>query len=259
MRIFEIACDSAKPTWVQVLPASADLVDAVARHDVAADARLPHADEDDVGIRLGDGDRADRGALDLAVGHRHPVLAAVGRLPEAAAHGAEVGLARPSLHAAHRDRAAAAIRADAAPPKGVEHGTWRPRPAANPPAGPARSPAARCRAATRRLRGRRSSRQRLDEISFMPPGEEALSTGHGPRYDGSMPLFEFQCRDCEKPFESFVTTERKPSCPSCGSENLSKLLSRLGMVGAGASRTSAASCAAPAPMCGAQGGRCGCN
>ncbi|HVL68665.1 MAG TPA: zinc ribbon domain-containing protein [Vicinamibacterales bacterium] len=72
-----------------------------------------------------------------------------------------------------------------------------------------------------------------------------------------MPLFEYQCRDCEKPFETFVTVDRKAACPSCGSENLLKLLSRLGMVGAGASQAEAA-CEMPAPMCGAQGGRCGC-
>jgi hypothetical protein len=46
------------------------LVDAVARHDVAADARLAHADVDEVRVRLRDGDRADRRALDLTVGDR---------------------------------------------------------------------------------------------------------------------------------------------------------------------------------------------
>jgi putative FmdB family regulatory protein len=73
-----------------------------------------------------------------------------------------------------------------------------------------------------------------------------------------MPLFEYQCRDCEKPFEAFVTAERKAECPACHGTNLSKLLSTLGMVGTGAS-ASAEACAAPAPMCGARGGRCGCN
>jgi putative FmdB family regulatory protein len=73
-----------------------------------------------------------------------------------------------------------------------------------------------------------------------------------------MPLFEFQCRDCEKPFEAFVTTDRKAACPACGSANLLKMLSRLGMVGVGGSHSEAA-CEAPAPMCGMQGGRCGCH
>jgi putative FmdB family regulatory protein len=71
-----------------------------------------------------------------------------------------------------------------------------------------------------------------------------------------MPLYEYQCRDCDKPFEMFVTSDRKAACPSCGSEQLTKLLSRLGMVGAGDSRDTA--CDAPAQMCGARGGRCGC-
>jgi putative FmdB family regulatory protein len=72
-----------------------------------------------------------------------------------------------------------------------------------------------------------------------------------------MPLFEYVCRDCEKPFEAFVTADRKAECPTCHGANLSKLLSRLGMVGVSASQPS--SCAAPATMCGAQGGRCGCH
>jgi putative FmdB family regulatory protein len=74
-----------------------------------------------------------------------------------------------------------------------------------------------------------------------------------------MPLFEYLCRDCNKPFEAFVTAERTPSCPACSGGNLSKLLSRLGMVGASSSRSDAAACEMPAPMCGAQGGRCGCQ
>jgi len=73
-----------------------------------------------------------------------------------------------------------------------------------------------------------------------------------------MPLFEYQCRDCEKPFEAFVTGERVPACPSCGGANLLKLLSTLGMVGTSASARADA-CGAPAPMCGARGGKCGCN
>ncbi|HJR58527.1 MAG TPA: zinc ribbon domain-containing protein, partial [Vicinamibacterales bacterium] len=43
-------------------------------------------------------------------------------------------------------------------------------------------------------------------------------------YDTSMPVFEFQCRDCERSFESFVTAERKPACPACGGANLLKQL-----------------------------------
>ena len=71
-----------------------------------------------------------------------------------------------------------------------------------------------------------------------------------------MPLYEYQCRECETPFETFVTSDRKAACPSCGSADLLKLLSRVGMVGTGGTRGDA--CDAPAPMCGAQGGQCGC-
>ena len=74
-----------------------------------------------------------------------------------------------------------------------------------------------------------------------------------------MPLFEYLCRDCNKPFEAFVTAERRPVCPSCSGDNLSKLLSRVGMVGVASARSTADACPMPAPMCGAQGGRCGCH
>jgi putative FmdB family regulatory protein len=71
-----------------------------------------------------------------------------------------------------------------------------------------------------------------------------------------MPLYEYVCRDCDKSFETFVTASRKAECPSCHGENLSRLLSRLGMVGASSAR--ADNCAMPSrPTCG--GGTCGCH
>ncbi len=70
-----------------------------------------------------------------------------------------------------------------------------------------------------------------------------------------MPLFEYECRDCGKPFEAFVTAERVPECPACHGSNLAKLLSSPGMVGVASARGE--SCAMPAaPACG--DGRCGC-
>src|SRR5439155_26882660 len=90
-------------------------IDAVAGHDVAADAGLAHADVHDVGARLAHGHGADRRALDLAVGDWRPRLAAVRRLPQSAAHRAEIRVLRTSAHAAHGDRASAAIGADRAP------------------------------------------------------------------------------------------------------------------------------------------------
>jgi putative FmdB family regulatory protein len=71
-----------------------------------------------------------------------------------------------------------------------------------------------------------------------------------------MPLFEYECRDCGKPFEAFVTASRTAACPACEGTNLTKLLSSPGMVGVAAAPRSE-SCGRPAaPVCG--GGRCGC-
>ena len=91
------------------------LVGAAALNDVAADVRLAGADVDDVGIRGGDGDRADRRVVDQAVGHRLPGRAAVGRLPQAAAGRAHVVLVRPRRAAGDGNGAAAARGAETAP------------------------------------------------------------------------------------------------------------------------------------------------
>jgi putative FmdB family regulatory protein len=70
-----------------------------------------------------------------------------------------------------------------------------------------------------------------------------------------MPLYEYRCRDCEKPFEAFVTADRTPACPGCHGTNLARLLSTPGWVGVAAARSEG--CAMPAAAaCG--GGRCGC-
>ena len=120
MRIFEIASESREADVRPRLAGVGRLVDAVARLDVAADARLAHPDEDDVGVRLRDGDRADRCAVNLPVRHRRPAVAVVRRLPQAAADGSEVRLVLPALHAGHRDRAAATRGTDAPPLERVE-------------------------------------------------------------------------------------------------------------------------------------------
>ena len=108
-----------------VLPGRARVaaaVDAVARKDIAANARLAHPDEDEVGVGFGHRDRADRGGVDLEIGDGEPVFAAVGRLPEAAAGGAEVGFEGAADDAAGGDGAAAAVRAEVAPGVGGEEG-----------------------------------------------------------------------------------------------------------------------------------------
>jgi putative FmdB family regulatory protein len=41
----------------------------------------------------------------------------------------------------------------------------------------------------------------------------------------TMPIYEYLCRDCHHPFETLVTAERRPACPTCGSANLDKQVS----------------------------------
>ena len=96
------------------------LVDAIARHDVAANRRLAHTDVHDIGIALAHRHRAHRGAGDLAVGHRPPVLAAIGGLPQPAAGGAEIRLVLAPYDPAGGNRPAATIRADIPPPERLE-------------------------------------------------------------------------------------------------------------------------------------------
>ncbi len=40
-----------------------------------------------------------------------------------------------------------------------------------------------------------------------------------------MPLYDFQCNDCQKTFELLVRGSAAPTCPSCGSQRLEKLVS----------------------------------
>lgn len=73
-----------------------------------------------------------------------------------------------------------------------------------------------------------------------------------------MPLFEYECRDCGRAFEAFVTAARQPACPGCGSASLAKLLSRPGMVGA-AESTRQADSGPPVGGCGMGGAACACR
>jgi putative FmdB family regulatory protein len=40
-----------------------------------------------------------------------------------------------------------------------------------------------------------------------------------------MPLYEYECRGCHSKFEYLTRGGQSPSCPSCKSEDLQKLLS----------------------------------
>ena len=73
-----------------------------------------------------------------------------------------------------------------------------------------------------------------------------------------MPIFEYECRDCGRTFEAFVTTERTAGCPACQSTHLTKLLSSPGMVGVSAD-PQAKDNSFPTGACGAGGAGCACR
>jgi len=41
-----------------------------------------------------------------------------------------------------------------------------------------------------------------------------------------MPIYDYRCNNCNKTFELLVRSSSTPACPSCGSLQLEKLLSR---------------------------------
>jgi hypothetical protein len=86
------------------------LVDAVAVRGIAAHAGFAHAHVNHVGIGIGHGDGAHGAGFELAVGHREPRAAAVGGLPHAAAHAAEIINVGLRGNAGHRHHAASAER-----------------------------------------------------------------------------------------------------------------------------------------------------
>src|SRR5207244_11773661 len=92
----------------------------VAVRYVAADAALAHAHVDHVRVGLRDRDRTDGRALEESVGRVLPVLAAIHRLPHAAAGRAEIeGVAIPRI-ARNGTDPTAAIRARATPFEPIE-------------------------------------------------------------------------------------------------------------------------------------------
>src|SRR5438132_4662334 len=95
-------------------------VDDITVRDVAADAALAHSNIDDVRIGQGDGDAANGRAFEEAIARVLPVLAAVHRLPHAAAGRAEVERVAILGIRCDRTHAPAAIRTCTAPFELVE-------------------------------------------------------------------------------------------------------------------------------------------
>ena len=122
VRVLRIHGDAADVVGVvesDVRPGNARidrLVHAVAVADRIAERRLTTANVNRVGTRRRHGERADRGDR-LRIEHGRPGAAGVHRFPDAAVHGSEIELVRPSGHAAHGIDTASAERAQHAPPK----------------------------------------------------------------------------------------------------------------------------------------------
>jgi putative FmdB family regulatory protein len=71
-----------------------------------------------------------------------------------------------------------------------------------------------------------------------------------------MPLYEYQCRDCEREVELLVRNEHERlECPECGGSKLMKLLS----VTASAHTGGAGPAASGPPSGGGCGGGCACH
>ncbi len=46
-----------------------------------------------------------------------------------------------------------------------------------------------------------------------------------------MPIYEYQCRDCQHRFEAIVSASRQASCPSCRGQALDKQISVFAVSG----------------------------
>lgn len=67
-----------------------------------------------------------------------------------------------------------------------------------------------------------------------------------------MPLYEYDCPRCDRKFELLVRSDTVPACPSCGGQDLKKLLSTfaVSVAAGGGSRASLPASAAPCGSCG---------
>ena len=59
-----------------------------------------------------------------------------------------------------------------------------------------------------------------------------------------MPIFEYVCKDCNKPFEALVLGSREPECPTCHGKNLAQQISVFSVGGGGQAGSGFTSCSA---------------
>src|SRR5215213_2205405 len=120
VRVDADLADVARITQPAVGPAPPGVgtaVDAVAMGDVDTDGRFAGTSVDDVRVGRRNRQRADRGCGEEAIGHGLPVGAAIGCLPDAAGHRAEVVGMRLLGAAGHGDHPTATKRTNASPPE----------------------------------------------------------------------------------------------------------------------------------------------
>ena len=75
-----------------------------------------------------------------------------------------------------------------------------------------------------------------------------------------MRLYDFSCAGCGLAFEDLVTTPEEARCPSCGSQQVERQLSRFSVGGRANAEAPCAAMTGGVPMCGAGGcggGGCG--
>lgn len=56
-----------------------------------------------------------------------------------------------------------------------------------------------------------------------------------------MPIYEYQCKDCDEQFTVFIRSfadieKREKSCPSCGRQNLRRLVSQVAVISSESNR-----------------------
>jgi len=69
---------------------------------------------------------------------------------------------------------------------------------------------------------------------FIFVGMEKYSAGSDhdrTRMRGPMPLYSYRCKACDHGFETLVRSSDTPACPSCGSGDLTRLLSGVAAEG----------------------------
>lgn len=71
-----------------------------------------------------------------------------------------------------------------------------------------------------------------------------------------MPIYEYQCLDCDQAFELLVFGSEEAVCPECGSQHLEKAFSSFG-VGRSQATTSAPACEGGTCPYGGDPGSCG--